>query len=635
MTRRRRVRDDLGLAAVERIRTAMQVDPEWSAREARGFTWWGAWVRERVWADEAVDSDDITLWHVRARTPALRDQPDEAATYLLVGALNELAAMSAYVYDPDDGTVSARCGAFLYADVAPWLERFLGLAVALQPSIAWQQVPILAAGRPLDDAPHPGSGPRSDPDDMLNLAVQQAPGASPFTPAALHEAFVALEADGLHASWDPSGHFLTTLVPLTADEPALWAIGSSEHPVLGPGAFVALHLPLRIGPVQASWVANALNAAEAADWHGETRPHALGRWSGDGGFLSHALFCPAAMLSLLDRDDALLLLRDFLAWGGARASFAGERLPWLLAAARSRFPDDELAEADEAAEADEPAEADTAPEAGAERAEPGDSHPSGRGRAAVEPDPSADPDPSAGTPTDGFDPENWGYRMRMPGERAERDERARPNEPTLPDPFDFLRQGRPLDAVAAVRPHMAMARENLRRMHQFRSEILTDLERWDEALVDIDAALALAPVGDELVSFVGTRGWVLTRLGRLAEGLAELERALAIGTMDALVAARLHVNRGLALSRMGDTAGALVEYDHAERLAPDDAIVHYDRACVLSQLGRLPGAFGSLRIGLSLDCTYRPRARHDEDLANLRDDAAYGPRFRELVGADD
>ena len=47
-----------------------------------------------------------------------------------------------------------------------------------------------------------------------------------------------------------------------------------------------------------------------------------------------------------------------------------------------------------------------------------------------------------------------------------------------------------------------------------------------------------------------------------------------------------------------------------------------------------PGG-GSLRIGLSLDGTYRPRARHDDEFVNLRTDATFGPRFRELVGADD
>ena len=607
MTRRKHAVEDLGLAAVERIREAMGIDQAWSVSEDRGFTWWGAWVRERIWADEAIASYGSTLWQVRARTPALRDQPDEPATYLLVDALNDLAAMSAYVYDPDDGTISARCGAFLYGDVASWLGRFLQLAVALQPSIAWQQVPAFAEGRPLDDAPHPKAGSRSDPDDMLNLAAQQPAGASPFTPAVLHEAFVVLEADGFPTSWDPSGNHLMAFVPLGADDAARWTIGSGEHPVIGRGAVIGLQLRGRIGRVQAAWVANALNAAEVADWQGEARPHALGRWSGNDGFVAHTLFCPAAVIGDADRGDALLLLRNFFAWDRARAVFASERLPWLLTAARSRFPEDEP-----------PADDESATDGG------------------TPDDPAGSPDaPGRGAPDadEGFDPESWGVRIHMPGERPERGEAG--GNQGLPDPFDLLRQGRQADAVVVVEAHIAMAQENLRRMHQLRSEVLLDLERWGEALADIDAALVLNPAGDELVGFLGTRGWALCRLGRHAEGLAELDRALAIGTEDAGMTSRLHVNRGLALSRLGDKAGALAEYDIAERFAPDDAIVRYDRACVLSQVGRLEGAFDSLRIGLSLDASYRPKARHDDDFANLRGDAAFGPRFRELVGADD
>jgi len=594
---------DLGLRAVDRVYANMRIDDEWSVREDRGFTWWGAWVGERVWADEAVDTDGLTLWQVRARTPALRDQPDEPETYLLVDAFNDFAGMSGYVYDPDDGTISARCGVFLYADVAPWLERFLGLAVALQPSIAWQQVPALADGRPLDDAPHPEAGPRRDPDDMLNLAGRPAPGSSPFTPAVLHLAFVALEADGIAVSWDPSGRLVTTLVPLTADEPALWGIGSADHPVLGPGAIVRLCLPHRSGPVRAAWVANTLNAAEAADWHGESRPHALGTWGTEDGFVIHTLFCPAALFGEPDRDGALIALRNFLAWGATRAAFAGERLPWLLTAARSRFPDDE------------PSVDDGPPDDGA---------------TADEGTPRPEATDEAG---ESFDPENWGVRIHMAGERPERDEDA--GVPVPPDPFDLLRQGRQADAVAAVDAHIASARGNLRRMHQFRSDVLIDLERWEEALAETDSALALDPVGDELVGILGTRGWVLSQLGRPADGLAEADRALAIGTADVEIATRVHVNRGFALSLLGDQDAAFAEYRTAIRLSPIDPLAHYNLACQHSLRHRLHESIDSLRTCLAIDPSYRLMARHDGDFASLRGDVTFGPRFRELVGADD
>ena len=70
----------------------MQVDEAWSVREERGFTWWGAWVRQRMWADPAVRSGGETLWQVRARTPVYLDQPDEPATYDLMNTLNAAVA---------------------------------------------------------------------------------------------------------------------------------------------------------------------------------------------------------------------------------------------------------------------------------------------------------------------------------------------------------------------------------------------------------------------------------------------------------------------------------------------------------------------------------------------------------------
>ena len=124
----RTTRQDLGLEAVERA-FEMSIDEPWTVREERGFTWWGDWIRQRVWAGPAIRSRGETLWHVRARTPVFRDVPDEPATYELLDSLNALAALSAYVYDPDDGTISARCGAFLYGDVEPWLQSYLLIGV--------------------------------------------------------------------------------------------------------------------------------------------------------------------------------------------------------------------------------------------------------------------------------------------------------------------------------------------------------------------------------------------------------------------------------------------------------------------------------------------------------------------------
>ena len=311
---------DLGVAAVERSFTEMAVDEQWSVRGERGFTWWGAWVRQHVWAGEAVRSRGETLWHVRARTAAYRDQPDEPGTYAFTCGLNALPGLSAYAYDPDDRTISARCGVFTYDGVHEWLERFFRVSVALQASIAWLQAPAEADGRPLDDQPHPDSGPRKDPDDMLNFAGSFPGTPSPFTPPVLRAAAAVLAGEGAPADFDEEASLLRVLVPVSAEAAVLWGLTSQDHPLLGQGADVRLVVPVHEGPVRTAWLANALNLAEAADWSGEDRPHALGAWTAGDGFLVHVAFFPAVVFGDGSDDGALIAIRNLLAWAGVRAT---------------------------------------------------------------------------------------------------------------------------------------------------------------------------------------------------------------------------------------------------------------------------------------------------------------------------
>ena len=333
---------DLGLAAVERIHREMQVDEPWTVREERGFTWWGAWIRQRIWAGPATRSGGETLWHVRARTPVFQDQPDEPATYARVNEWNALWPMGAMAYDPDDGTISARTGAFVYEGTDPWLERFLLMATGLQSSLAWLVADAKESLTPRDAEPHPAAGPRRDPDDMLNLAVTGPKVPSPMTPSILRTAQAELAAEGFEVTFDEDDEALAVLMPV-GDAGAMWMLWTVDHPILGPGALARLIVPRPMGAKRGAWIANALNLAEAADWTGEIRPHAFGAWSMEDGRLAHNGFFPGVLLGDGDENVAVLLARNFAAWGAVRARFAGERLPWLEAAAVSRYPDDEPA----------------------------------------------------------------------------------------------------------------------------------------------------------------------------------------------------------------------------------------------------------------------------------------------------
>ena len=65
------------------------------------------------------------------------------------------------------------------------------------------------------------------------------------------------------------------------------------------------------------------------------------RGSSDGGVLTTSPSCRRACWAGRLGRGRCVAVRNFLAWGAVRARFAGERLPWLEAAAASRYPDDE------------------------------------------------------------------------------------------------------------------------------------------------------------------------------------------------------------------------------------------------------------------------------------------------------
>ena len=233
-------------------------------------------------------------------------------------------------------------GAFLYAGVDPWLETFLLMAVGLQASLAWVGAETADGVGPRDDEPHPVAGPRRDPDDMLNLAGSTPKVPSPITASILRSAAAALEAEGFAVTFDEDDEVLVAILPTSADEGRdVAAARPRTTRSSGRVRWRAWSCRGRWGCRGRAWLANALNLAEAADWTGEDRPHALGAWTVDDGRLVHNAFFPAVLLGGGDENAAVLAVRNLAAWGGVRARFAGERLPWLEAAAASRYPDDE------------------------------------------------------------------------------------------------------------------------------------------------------------------------------------------------------------------------------------------------------------------------------------------------------
>ncbi|MGN6578932.1 MAG: tetratricopeptide repeat protein [Bordetella sp.] len=112
-------------------------------------------------------------------------------------------------------------------------------------------------------------------------------------------------------------------------------------------------------------------------------------------------------------------------------------------------------------------------------------------------------------------------------------------------------------------------------------------QRYDQALADFDAAIAL---DDGLAEAFNNRGTALYKLDRFDEAAASYGRALALKPD-----AETFGSRGLALHMGRRLDEALASYDSALALEPDYAEAHYNRALTLLRAGDLARGFQAYR----------------------------------------
>ncbi len=115
-------------------------------------------------------------------------------------------------------------------------------------------------------------------------------------------------------------------------------------------------------------------------------------------------------------------------------------------------------------------------------------------------------------------------------------------------------------------------------MRHLRAQIAMDRDRLDEALAEVDAALAEAPAQAALHH---TRANVLHRQGRDVDALAAHDQAASLGLGDA----DARYNRGNVLQTLGRHDEALQSYRAALALDPTHALALYDLARLRWRLG--------------------------------------------------
>ena len=176
-----------------------------------------------------------------------------------------------------------RLAASMYAhdETEDWVRRTFQFAVAMQAAEAQIRAGVLAEvlGATVGATPHPVSGPRPSPDDMLDvLGDLVAPrGELPSVWAGEEMEWtldtVRRSPHTVLATGDETG--ISLELPFQSRTSLLTVSTEEQNPQLGNGALLVLHLPMTIGKADGIAFANALIRRELESL---TRAHYLGSW---------------------------------------------------------------------------------------------------------------------------------------------------------------------------------------------------------------------------------------------------------------------------------------------------------------------------------------------------------------------
>src|SRR5205085_1073194 len=148
--------------------------------------------------------------------------------------------------------------------------------------------------------------------------------------------------------------------------------------------------------------------------------------------------------------------------------------------------------------------------------------------------------------------------------------------------FDLIMLGQYEEALKVLDNGLARQPQDIASLLSLRGEALRYLNRYEEALPNIEQALTLRPDNPFLL---GWQGELLSLLGRNQEALAPLERAYELDKVQWIFAA-LSVVR-LALERYDDLLNML---EQALAQQPNDAFALEVKGDVLRRLGRYDAA---------------------------------------------
>jgi hypothetical protein len=300
----------LGLGALDQLWRDLRIDPEWGLRDGRAFTWWGSRFATRVSADAETGEPNFRMVRVRAETDLVRGARTDPRSDLILATVARFASLSGIVRDPaDPGLLRLHSSVYIYPDLsqpcAAGHLRILRLAAALQAEEANRIAAAIAeavGGEPAE-SPHPLTGYRPEPDEILGLwdfcGSQRGAPSSWCGPEMSALAAELNEPPCLMATGDEDG--VTAEYPFLGESSLVTFVTNEDHPSLGPGLLVMLRLPGVMDDGEAATLAMRLNGLERT---AETGVAFTGSWCSDEKSVAWVSFFPtivqqSGLLSLL------------------------------------------------------------------------------------------------------------------------------------------------------------------------------------------------------------------------------------------------------------------------------------------------------------------------------------------------
>jgi len=293
---------DVGEAVVEDIYNELNVDEKWSSPITRGFAWWGHRFRQRIWTTPGYNNQGIIIHRMFAVTDAVRDVEGTVDKVdVALGFINTMALGSAAVFSVKEKAVRFWCAVTVHEDIAQWMVRLFTSYAILQVIEVEKKAEVIAklVNGSADVSHHPASGTRNQPDEMLTvLDTVFRPIGTRLSPwngnPEMSQIRKILNGGNCFSMGDDAG--LTAEFPFGEGTSMMRVITDEQHPVIGSGVGLFLHIPMWGTNEDAAQIAGALNRAEAA---AQSIGHLLGSWCaksmGEKSMPAFAFFMPTAL----------------------------------------------------------------------------------------------------------------------------------------------------------------------------------------------------------------------------------------------------------------------------------------------------------------------------------------------------